>query len=121
MRVTVARTRSVLAAWDTRTHRLWLLWEVADIVVAIPDPKQGSDDLKLVIMKKAAMCRCRSYHSRISFILCLTGSVRARRAAAQSGASESKSEQFHDFDRTFQPNKAFLLGMRQKAAIVWII
>ena len=54
MRVTVARTRSVLADWDTCTHRLWVLPELADIAVVIPDPKHGSDDLKLVIMKKSS-------------------------------------------------------------------
>ena len=54
MRVTVALTQSVLAAWDTCTHRLWLLWEVSDIVVVNPDPKQGSDDLALVMMKKSS-------------------------------------------------------------------
>jgi hypothetical protein len=104
MRVTVALTQSVLAAWDTCTHRLWLLWEVSDIVVVNPDPKQGSDDLALVMMKKSS-------NVQVS-LLPLTHQLHPLSNWQGEGSASSSAEwraridelvQFHNFVRTFQP------------------
>jgi hypothetical protein len=50
-RVTIALTQNIFAAWDTQTLRLRLLWDVADIQVLDSDPRDGADDLALVVMK----------------------------------------------------------------------
>jgi hypothetical protein len=54
MRVTVALTQNVFAAWSTQTQRLLFLWSLSELVVPTLDHSEVADDLTLVLMKKGS-------------------------------------------------------------------
>jgi hypothetical protein len=103
-RVTVALTQSLLAAWDSRTHRLCLLWEVADIVVASPDSKDEVHDLTLMIMKKNSNVQVSLLP--ISHQFHPLSTWRGEGTASSSAEWRSRINElirFHTFIRSFQP------------------
>jgi hypothetical protein len=104
LRVTVALTQNVLAAWDTRSHRLLLLWEVADIIVVESDFNDDENELALVIKRKNS-------NAQVSF-LPLTHQLRPLSNWQGEGIASSSAQwrsriielgHSHSFVRTFHP------------------
>ena len=102
--VTVALTQSVLAIWDTQARRLWLLWDVADIIVEQPNVDDETDDLTLVITKtnsEVKVCLVPLTHQ-------VHPSSNWKGEGSQSSAAQWRARirsllRFHSFVRTFQP------------------
>jgi hypothetical protein len=102
--VTVALTQSVLAIWDTQACRLWLLWDVADIIVEQPNVDDETDDLTLVITKtnsEVKVCLVPLTHQ-------VHPSSNWKSEGSQSSAAQWRARirsllRFHGFVRTFQP------------------
>jgi hypothetical protein len=101
--VTVALTQSVLAIWDTQARRLWLLWDVADIIVEQPNAADETDDLTLVITKTNSDVKV----SLVPLTHQVHPSSNWKGEGSQSSCAQWRSRirsllHFHGFVRTFQ-------------------